>query len=110
MAGTNANNNAPNFVGIGTEGAWAEPADSDLGAVLVFDTRLSDDERVGVEHFLALAFALDGFDATPAQQAAGLAALDGFLVIPEPGSLTLFILGIGGLMSVGFRRRRRAIR
>lgn len=108
LAGTNANNNAPNFVGIGTEGAWAEPADSDLGAVLVFDTRLTNDERVGVEHFLAAAFDLDGFDATPAQQAAAVEVLDGFLVIPEPGSISLFVLGISGLIAVGFRRRRRA--
>lgn len=108
LAGTNTSNNAPNFVSIGTEGAWAEPADSDLGAVLVFDTRLTNDERVGVEHFLAAAFGLDGFDATPAQQAAGVEVLDGFLVIPEPGSITLFVLGISGLIAVGFRRRRRA--
>jgi len=108
--GTNGSNATIGTLAIGAAGAWTtEPADSDLGAVLVFDQRLSNDERVGVEHFLALAFELDGFDATPAQQLAGAVVLDGFLgPIPEPGSLTLVILGISGLMGVGFRRRRAA--
>jgi len=102
LVGSNNGTTTPGTVGLGAEGAFAEAAKSDIGLVLVFDTTLTNDERIGVEYYMAQAYGLAGFNATTGQRSAGAAQLNGFLV-PEPGSMSLLLLGG---MACLLRRRR----
>ncbi len=99
--GANAFNNEPNVVALGAQGAWAEAADSDLGLVLVFDDRLTDRERIGVEYYMAQEYGLEGFDASAAQQAAAAAVLGGFLTVaPAPFEITSVEYLPGGTQAI----------
>lgn len=101
-------------LGLGVAGRFTEPADSDVGLILVFDDVLSEDQRTGVEFIVAEAFGLGGFpEPTEEQFAAGNELLMGTSLfvqeIPEPASVAIWSLLGAAALGLFWRRKRRQI-